>query len=190
MGNKVELRKNRNTWIKGNKKMEKIVDENIKLVSLDLDDMGSIDELCNECEDYFLMVNGAFHTKEDAEEILTALPPEKKFKDKFVLGIFYKKELIGVIDLIKDYPIIDQWIIGLFLLKKKDRNKGIGKVVHDTLIEIVLKYSGKSLTVGVVKENIKGLKFWQNLGYKIKKETDVTLGDKVKKAYVMVMELK
>ncbi|WP_051251654.1 GNAT family N-acetyltransferase [Psychrilyobacter atlanticus] len=169
--------------------MEKIVDENIKIVSLDLDDMGSIDQLCNECEDYFLMVNGAIHTTEDTEEILTALPPEKEYKDKFVLGVYYKEELIGVIDLIKDYPVIDQWIIGLFLLKKKDRNKGIGKLVHNALIEMVLKDSGKSLTLGVVKENIKGLKFWENLGYKTIKETDVTLGDKVKKAYVMAMEL-
>ncbi|MCS5420648.1 MULTISPECIES: GNAT family N-acetyltransferase [Psychrilyobacter] len=169
--------------------MEKIVDENIKIVSLDLDDMGSVDQLCNECEDYFLMVNGTVHTKEDAEEILTALPPEKEFKDKFALGVLYKEELIGVIDLIKDYPVIDQWIIGLFLLKKKDRNKGIGKQVHSALIEMVLKDSGKSLIVGVVKENIKGFKFWENLGYKTIKETEVTLGDKVKKAYVMVLEL-
>lgn len=169
--------------------MKKIVDENIKIVSLDLDDIISVDQLCNECEDYFLMVNGAPHTKEDSEEILAALPPEKELKDKFVLGIFYKEELIGVIDLIKDYPVIDQWIIGLFLLKEKDRNKGIGKLVHNALIEMVLKDSGKSLTLGVVKENIKGLKFWEDLGYKTIKETDVTLGDKVKKAYVMVMEL-
>ncbi|UUV18362.1 GNAT family N-acetyltransferase [Fusobacteria bacterium ZRK30] len=169
--------------------MKKIVDKNIKIVSLDLDDMGSIDQLCNECEDYFLMVNGAIHTEEDTEEILTALPPEKEFKDKFVLGVFYREELVGIIDLIKDYPVIDQWIIGLFLLKEKNRNKGVGKIVHNALIEMVLKGSGKSLTLGVVKDNIKGLKFWENLGYKTIREADVTLKDKVKKAYVMVLEL-
>lgn len=169
--------------------MKKIVDENIKIVSLNLDDMESVDQLCNECEDYFLMVNGAVHTEEDTEEILTALPPEKELKDKFVLGIFYREEMIGVIDLIKDYPVIDQWIIGLFLLKEKDRNKGIGKLVHDALIEVVLRDNGKSLTLGVVKENIKGLKFWENLGYKTIREADVTLKDKVKKAYVMAMDL-
>lgn len=170
--------------------MEKIVDKNIKIVSLNLDDMESIDKLYDECEDYFFMVNGAPHTKEDSEEILTALPPDKEAKDKFVLGVLCKEELIGAIDLIKNYPVIDQWIIGLFLLKKKDRNKGIGKLVHNALIEIVLKGGGKSITVGVVKENIKGLKFWENLGYKTTKETDVTLGDKVHKVYVMVLELK
>lgn len=169
--------------------MKKIVDENIKIVSLNLDDMESVDQLCNECEDYFLMVNGAVHTEEDTEEILTALPPEKELKDKFVLGIFYREEMIGVIDLIKDYPVIDQWIIGLFLLKEKDRNKGIGKLVHDALIEVVLRDNGKSLTLGVVKENIKGLKFWENLGYKTIREADVILKDKVKKAYVMAMDL-
>lgn len=169
--------------------MKKTVDENIKIVSLDLDDMESVDQLCNECEDYFLMVNGAVHTMEDTEEILSALPPQKELKDKFVLGIFYREEMIGVIDLIKDYPVMDQWIIGLFLLKEKDRNKGIGKLVHDALIEIILRDSGKSLTLGVVKENIKGLKFWENLGYKTIREADVTLKDKVKKAYVMVMDL-
>jgi len=75
-------------------------------------------------------------------------------------------------------------------LKKKDRNKGIGKLVHNALIEMVLKSNGKSLRVGVVKENINGFNFWKNLGYKKIKETDVTLGDKVQKVYVMVLKLK
>jgi len=170
--------------------MKKIVDENLKIVSLDLDDMESIDELYNECEDYFLMVNGATHTKEDSEDIFTSLPPDKEFKDKFVLGVFYKEELVGVIDLIKDYPVLNQWIIGLFLLKRKDRNKGLGKLIHNALIEIILEQNGKSLRVGVVKGNIKAIKFWGNLGYKKTKETDVILGDKVHKVYVMVLELK
>jgi GNAT superfamily N-acetyltransferase len=170
--------------------MEKIIDKDIKIISLDLDDMESIDRLCNECEDYFLMVHGTTHTKKDSKEILTSLPPNKEPQDKFALGVVYKEELIGVIDLVKDFPVSGQWIIGLLLLKKKERNKGIGKLVHNALTEMVLKSNGKSLRVGVVRENINGLNFWKNLGYKKIKESDITLGDKVHKVSVMVLELK
>ncbi len=55
---------------------------------------------------------------------------------------------------------------------------------------MVLKSNGKSLRVGVVRENINGLNFWKNLGYKKIKESDITLGDKIHKVSVMVLELK
>lgn len=169
--------------------MEKIINKNIKIKSLSLDDIGSVDRLYNECEDYFLMVNGATHTEKDSKEILTSIPPNKELKDKFALGIFYKEELIGVIDLVKDYPVNYQWIIGLFLLKAKERRKGIGKLVHGSLVEIVLKSKGRSLRIGVVKSNINGLNFWKNLGYKKIKESDVMLENQLHKVDVMVLEL-
>lgn len=43
--------------------MKITVDKDIKIVSLSLDDIKSIDQLCNECEDYFLLHNGTLHTK-------------------------------------------------------------------------------------------------------------------------------
>lgn len=170
--------------------MGKTIDKDIKIVSLNLNDMKSINQLLKECEDYYLLHNGISHTRKDIEEILTFLPPNKQSQDKFVLGIFYKDQLIGIIDLVRNFPIIGQWIIGLFLLKKKERGKGLGKLVHNALSEIVLKSTGKSLRIGVSKENVNGLNFWGNLGYKKIKECDMEMGNKLHKVYVMVLELK
>lgn len=170
--------------------MEKIINKDLKIAPLNLNDIESIDKLLHECEDYYLLHNGTSHTKKDIEEILTFLPPNKQSQDKFVLGIFYKNQLIGVIDLIRDFPVIGQWIIGLFLLNKKVRRKGIGKLVHNALSQIVLESTGDSLRIGVIEENINGLNFWKNLGYKQIKECEMEMGNKLHKVSVMVLELK
>jgi len=169
--------------------MEKIINKDLRIKTLNLSDTDSIGHLLNECEDYYLLHNGVPHTREDIEEILTCLPPNKQSQDKFVLGIFYQDELIGIIDLVRDFPIIGQWIIGLLLLKKKERGKGLGKLVHNALSEIVLKSTGDSLRIGVIKENINGFNFWKNLSYKKVKECDMEMGNKINKVYVMVLKL-
>jgi len=169
--------------------MERVVNKDIKIMSLSLNDIESVGELCKECEDYFLLCNGTLHTRKDLEEIFTSLPPNKLSQDKFVLGIFYKGQLIGVIDLIRNFPVFGQWIIGLFLLKEKERGKGIGKLIHRTLSKIVLKESGKSLRIGVIKENVNGLNFWKNLGYKKIKESEMKFENKLHTVYTMVLEL-
>ena len=139
--------------------MEKIVNKDIKIIYLTLNDIESVGKLCKECEDYFLLCNGTLHTRKDLEEIFTSLPPNKFSQDKFVLGIFYKGPLIGVVDIIRSFPVFGQWIIGLFLLKEKERGKGIGKLIHTALSKIVFKKGGKSLRIGVIKENINGVNF-------------------------------
>ncbi len=169
--------------------MEKIVNKDIKIVSLSLNDIESVEELCKECEDYFLLHNGTTHTRKDLEEIFTLLPPDKQLQDKFVLGIFYKDCLIGIIDLIRDFPTVGQWIIGLLLLKKKERGKGIGKLIHRTLSEIVLNSSGEFLRIGVVEENINGLNFWKNLGYEKIKESEMKFENKLHTVYTMTLKL-
>lgn len=170
--------------------MKKVISKDLKIKTLNSNDIDSIDQLLNECEDYYLLHDGVLHTKKDVNEILTHLPPDKKPHDKFVLGIFYKDQLIGIIDLIKDFPVIGQWIIGLFLLSKKERGKGIGKLVHNALSEIVLKSTGDSLRIGVIEENINGFNFWKTLGYKKIKECDMEMGIKTNKVYVMTLQLK
>jgi len=135
--------------------MERVVNKDIKIMSLCLNDIESVGELCKECEDYFLLCNGTLHTRKDLEEIFTSR----------------------------------QWIIGLFLLKKKERGKGIGKLIHTALSKIVLKESGKSLRIGVIKENVNGLNFWKNLGYKKIKESEMKFENKLHTVYTMVLEL-
>ena len=170
--------------------MEKVIDKELRIKTLDLSDIDSIDLLLKECDDYYLLHNGIPHTRKDIEEILTSLPPNKESQDKFVLGIFYKDELIGIVDLVRDFPIIGQWIIGLFLLKKKERTKGLGKLIHNALSEIVLNLDGDSLRVGVIEKNINGFNFWKNLNYKKIKECDMEMGNKINKVSIMVLNLK
>ena len=54
---------------------------------------------------------------------------------------------------------------------------------------MVLKSNGKLLRIGVSKENVNGLKFWGNLGYKKIKENNMKMGNKLHKVYTMVLGL-
>ena len=92
--------------------MEKVIDKELRIKTLDLSDIDSIDLLLKECDDYYLLHNGIPHTRKDIEEILTSLPPNKESQDKFVLGIFYKDELNQLFSTVElsSYPIsIKNW---------------------------------------------------------------------------------
>ena len=153
--------------------------ENIKLVEL----------LCEKCSDYYILHDGILPSTEEAKEIFTAIPPNKSYDDKFVLGIFnYNNELIGIVDIVKDFPIIGEWMLGLMLIEPKARGNGLGKVVHESLVKWAKNLGAKSFRIGVIEENCKGINFWNNLGYKKIKE--VNMDFKAKKHVVNVMRLK
>lgn len=103
---------------------------------------------------------------------MNALPPGKKYKDKFVLGIYKcSNELIGIIEIVKNFSV-GEWMLGLFLIEPEERSHGLGKLVHEALSQWAITLGARSFRIGVIAENYKGKKFWSDLGYaKINEET-------------------
>lgn len=58
-----------------------------KIKALTLNKQKKLEILNLKCSDYYLLHNGVLPSKKEALEIFNALPPGKKYKDKFVLGI-------------------------------------------------------------------------------------------------------
>ena len=124
--------------------------------------------------DYYILHEGVLPSKKEALEIFSALPPGKNYEDKFVLGIFKdRNKLIGIIDIVKNFPVDGEWMLGLLFIDPEERGNGLGKLVHEALVQWAVTLGAKSFRIGVIEDNYKGKKFWSNLGYiKIKEVTN------------------
>lgn len=141
------------------------ISENYNLQILSINDLNSIKKLCESCSDYYIMSGGVLPTEEEINEIFTDLPPNKKQQDKHLFGVFKSNILVGIVDVVRDFPINDEWIIGLLLLKPNERGKGLGEKIHEVLIQWAKPLGAKSFRVGVIIENINAIRFWDRLGY-------------------------
>lgn len=148
-----------------------------------------VETLCKECLDYYILTGGTVPSKEEVKEIFIALPPNKNYEDKFVLGIYKLNELIGLVDIIKDFITTKEWTIGLMLIKPQERSNGLGKVVHKALVEWAKDLGAKSFRIGVIEDNYKGINFWSSLGYKKIKEVNMDFNKKTHLVNVMRLNL-
>jgi len=125
------------------------------------------------CSDYYLLHDGVLPSKKEVLEKFNALPPGKNYKDKFVLEIYKcRNELIGIIEIVKNFSVYGEWMLGLLLIEPGERDNGLGKLIHEALARWTMTLGAKSFRIGVIEENYKGKKFWANLGYtKINEET-------------------
>lgn len=148
-------------------------------------------ELCLKCSDYFILHDGIGPDEEDAREVFNSLPPGNTYDDKFILGVFgLNKELAGLAEIVKDYPIRDSWIIGLMFIDPALRKQGIGRILHGE-IECLARSSGAdTLRLGAVEENKDGVRFWKSLGYEIIRQEKRDYKRKTHTLNVMKLELK
>jgi RimJ/RimL family protein N-acetyltransferase len=172
-------------------KMEKLYLQNGYVIkSLTMDDIEITKALCLRCSDYYLLHDGILPSREKAEEIFTALPPDKSYEDKFVLGIFKNSnEIIGIIDIVKNFPDEGQWIIGLLIIDPGERGNGLGKRVHELLTEWAVKLGAKSFRIGAIEDNHKGIKFWSGLGYTKIKEVEMDFAAKSHTVNIMTVPI-
>ncbi len=101
-------------------------------------DVPALQKLYEACSDYMQMVDGHPAGKNAAEEEFRNTPPGRSTADKFMFGILDpQKELIGVLDTMRDYPDETTWWIGLLLFLPGIRTQGIGKKVVEGFADYV-----------------------------------------------------
>ena len=156
-----------------------------QIKSLTNDSYHVVEKLCRKCSDYYILHEGILPSQKQIDEIFFTLPPDKNCEDKFVLGIYRIDGLIGIIDIIRDFPTIGEWMIGLMLIEPEERGKGLGAIVHKALADWAMGLGAKSFRVAVVEENLKGIHFWSALGYTKIKEVKMDLTAKTHVVNVM-----
>ncbi|MFT4060593.1 MAG: GNAT family N-acetyltransferase [Legionella sp.] len=94
-------------------------------------------------------------------------------EDKFVLGIYDHNILIGILDIIRDYPKKDIWTIGYLLIHPNYRNQSIGsRLIKD------LQHSLQKTTLRCIvqEQNVKALNFWKENEFTIVNQIEEKLG--------------
>lgn len=143
-------------------------------------------DLYCQCDDYFLMAEGKVADGSNVKELFEALPPGKQMQDKEIYGLFYRGEMLGIVDLVKDYPQKGEWIIGLLLLEPSMRNIGLGSRTHKIISDYACEQGADKLRVGVLEQNSEAFDYWKKLGYtEISRTEPRKYGDK--KSVVIVM---
>lgn len=129
-------------------------------------DLAAIQNLVERCADYERLITGLPPDASSAQKILVDLPEEKSRVDKLVIGIYAGSiDLVGILDLIRDYPRKGDWWLGLLLLDPDYRNKGLGKRIYWTFEAWAARWGAQSIYAGVIEENERAYKFWQGLGF-------------------------
>ncbi|QYE99478.1 GNAT family N-acetyltransferase [Paraclostridium sordellii] len=149
-----------------------------------------IKKLYNLCSDYHMMSSGKNATDEDVDNIFK-YNDKKTAENSLPLGVYNKFELlIGMVDIFENYPENDTWMIGLLLLSPEERNKNLGKIIHEEVKNYALSQGANTLRIGVMEENIKGKRFWDSLGYKKVKSTTINMGDKNHSLDILILSIK
>lgn len=157
---------------------------------LRIEDEQLLQHLCERCTDYFEIIEGRFPEKDASLEIIRDLPPGWEPKNKHVFGCFNEQNLlIAVMDILADYPVKDEWIIGLLMIDPTERKRGLGKLLHKFIMDYALKNKADKLRIGVALENTKAYSFWKSLGYYEIKKVDMTYGNKDHVVVVMNLSL-
>jgi RimJ/RimL family protein N-acetyltransferase len=106
-------------------------------------DTSDLQRLYEQCSDYHEMEEGIPTRPDAAEHLLAAIPPGKDSADKHVLGVrTLNGELIGVLDLIRDYPNTHEWWVGLLLLAPQMRGSGLGGELYRATARAVSMQGG------------------------------------------------
>jgi GNAT superfamily N-acetyltransferase len=154
---------------------------------LDTSDLPSIQLLLDRCADFHLLVTGEPPKPGDASNLLEDHPPDIAPDDKIVFGIFSpRNELLGVLDLARNYPLAGIWWIGLLLLDPICRGQGLGKQVYTAFEAWARKHGANEIRLGVVERNEKALRFWESLGFqRIVRRPPVKMGQLEQAVFVL-----
>ena len=118
------------------------------------------------CSDYIQLVTGSLPSESAAQSLLTDCPEGKSPDDKLVIG-FYTEEgvLVGLLDIIRDYPCQGDWWIGLLLLDPEFRSQGLGECIYASTEKWLKQYGAKKIYLGVVEQNQGAYRFWRKVGF-------------------------
>lgn len=170
--------------------IEAILDNNYLIKHINSSNHNEIKHLYDLSSDYHIMCSGRNATDEDVDSIFK-YSDKKTLEDSLTLGVYNKCNLlIGMVDIFKNYPDNGTWMIGLLLLSPNERNKGLGKIIHEEIKKYALIQGADILRIGVVEQNVKGLRFWKSLGYQPVKSTTINIGDKESNLNILKLILK
>ncbi len=128
-------------------------------------DLGDLQSLFERCSDYFQVATGAPPHPEEATRAFVAGPPSKSLDDKRVIGVFHDGTLVGVIDVLVDWPEPNVWSVGMLMLDPHHRKKGLGAQLVTALEDWGGQNGARSYRTAIVTHHKDGIRFLERCGY-------------------------
>lgn len=119
-------------------------------------------KLLNNEKDLTLLENLLADSSLKANVIADFIPETSSVDAKYLYGIFDESTLVGVIDLIEDYPTKQNAYIHQFFLKTDLTNTSLPETLYSAL-EKTAEETG--ITSMEINQDIAGLPLWENLEF-------------------------
>ena len=127
-----------------------------------------LQSLFEQSSDFFELTTGLPPAPAEVQSLFVALPEGKTYDDKHVISLFSKPHgLIGVIDVVRDYPEPGSWWIGLMLLRPSLRGRGMGSRVFRDFVDWAAGRGARAIYLSVKTQNAGATRFWRRLGFQI-----------------------
>ncbi len=123
--------------------------------------------LMERCSDYIVLETGEPPGDSYVTEFFEDVPPGSRIDDALKLGVFEAERIVGLLDIYRGYPQIDDWYIGLLLLDPAARNRGLGGRVLDWIVEAARAERAQRLLLCVLEGNPRGRRFWERYGFRL-----------------------
>ena len=146
-----------------------------------------LQRLYDQCTDFALVVEGEPFCSTAAHAEFRSIPDGKSLGDKLMFGfINLQGEIVGLLEAVRNYPDETTWWLGLLMLAPQLRGHGVGREVLRGFSEYVRLHGGKTIMLGVVEDNRRAYRFWQNMGFEVMRKTEPRrFGKKMQPVYVM-----
>ncbi len=158
----------------------------LRRIELGSADVAALQELHVRCADFVEGTTGRAPRDDEAERLLTGLPPGKTPADKQVLGVMQGEALVGVVELMADFPGAGDWYVGLLMLAPEARGAGLGTAVLREIVGRVAAAGGRTLHLVVREDNPRAVAFWERHGFTRVDHRVQNLGTKVNRVLKMV----
>jgi GNAT superfamily N-acetyltransferase len=143
---------------------------------LGAEDCADIDALLTRCSEFIRLTEGHDPGPGDGRLLLDERPEEAPDVEKLVLGLYDGPCLVGVVDLLKDFPAPGVWYLGLLLIEPARRRAGIGAALVAALGDWIASQGGRALRLVVLDQNAAGHRFWARQGFQAIGSVDQDLG--------------
>ena len=111
---------------------------------------------------------GAHPAASAAQSMITALPPNKTYQDKFVFIAYCEEVPVGCIDLVRGYPDASTAWIGLLLINENLHRYGLGRLSYKKIEEQIRLWPEiTNIMLSVVAKNSVAIPFWQKMGFSL-----------------------
>ncbi len=153
-------------------------DDDFYARELHYDDKEELQTFCECHADYLELATGSRPDPSEASRLLTALPDGKTTDDKHLIGVFARAGgLVGVIDVIRDYPVMWEWLISLFVLDPDYIDQGLGRRVYMALEKWAARKGSHHIQIIVFEHDEWGYRFWAHLGFEPVDKATATQGE-------------